>query len=115
MTTDRDDSDVSSGALLTAKLYGGAGNDKIRAPSVNAGISFVSGGEGNDKITSAPYGFGTEFNGLYGDGGDDIIYGGDDRDTAAIYGDTSVNFDDFDPLVGGNDIIYGGDGIVVDA
>ena len=107
MTTDRDDSDAANVTLYGSTISGGAGNDKIRAPTTTFS-SFVDGGEGDDKITSAPLGFNMETQLLVGGNGDDILYGGDDRLVAKYYGDILPSSASFDPLLGGNDIIYGG-------
>ena len=107
MTTDRDDSVAANVTLNNATISGGAGNDKIRAPSSMMNTK-VYGDDGDDKITSAPLGFNAETELLVGGNGHDIIYGGADRLYGKYYGDFQPSSDGFDPLLGGNDVIYGG-------
>lgn len=98
---------IMGGVLLSNLIYGGAGDDTIFADSGGAGFDRVYGGDGNDVIDGGNGGTDT----LFGGEGHDTISGGTDRDV--LYGDAG------DDLIYGNragggastgDTLYGGDG-----
>lgn len=124
--------DFMYGSNGTNNLWGGAGNDEIRALSGDDflygdddddeifggfGDDYAEGGEGNDQLNGQGdddtlYGqngddslwgeIGSDT--LYGGAGHDDLYGGDDSDI--LYGDAGVDTLRGD---GGDDILYGGD------
>jgi len=113
-------------------LFGGAGNDLIRATHGNDsgagyvyGIQYLYGGDGQDKIYGGDAVDGKQT--MAGGDGDDWLVGGDggDGDTQYIYGDSADHSDDWNGTDyyeewsvnnpwymmtdTGNDVIYGGD------
>ena len=114
-------------SAASVMLYGGAGDDYLRALTTESAT--LHGGEGNDSITS--YGSSSD-DVIHGDaghdtigagGGDDLIHGGDGRDRITtqsgkdtVYGGGGQDFidgkNDHDRLYGGadHDRIMGGGG-----
>ena len=99
--------------MNSQEIEGGAGNDLIYGAHKVAGYSNVDAGPGDDKIIQGDDVYGSN---IFGEGGDDIIYGGANGTYGYYHGDLSSFFRvgyapyDENPAVGGNDKIIGGDG-----
>ncbi|RXT55405.1 hypothetical protein B6S44_09820 [Bosea sp. Tri-44] len=128
--------DFQSGWGAYGEMYGGAGNDWLKADSSIAGDDYLSGGDGDDVLLS--YGgndilvggtgndtlsAGTGDNSLFGEDGNDRLYAlsgtnyldggaGDDEFDGGDGSDTMLGGTGNDTFYSreGNDFLYGGDG-----
>jgi Ca2+-binding RTX toxin-like protein len=94
-------------STVTVRVFGEGDDDRIDAVHFGpTSATEVFGGQGNDAIrVAASINASTGF-AVWGDDGDDIIFGSSLNDTLRGDGDDMVER----PTAGGSDVIYGGDG-----